>query len=140
MPTFILPNSGGTPLVEVNRCHGKGRGHPCTGGGTGPGGSTSFADPWAASVRERPPARVPVVNPPKAEARFVKSRMAAFIARQYPGARVSWVRPLKFVTYPTGKTGWSGEIQLKAAGYRPTTALVSAEADGRGLDVRPVGV
>jgi hypothetical protein len=28
---FTVPNSFGTPLVEVNRCHGPGRGHPCTG-------------------------------------------------------------------------------------------------------------
>jgi hypothetical protein len=51
MPVFVIPSSlGAGSLREVNRCHGKGKGHPCTGEtdrDTSPVGTFTFRTPPA---------------------------------------------------------------------------------------------
>lgn len=34
---ILIPNSNGEPIVEVNHCHGPGKGHPCEGEGSAAG-------------------------------------------------------------------------------------------------------
>jgi hypothetical protein len=50
MPDFLLPNGDplydGDPVVEVNHCHGPGKGHPC-----GPGGGAGAAKLKPVSAR-----------------------------------------------------------------------------------------
>lgn len=137
----LVPDSNGESLVEINRCHGPGRGHPCLVPRPSKNDFWDVRNPASfANQPSRPKVpEAPRLQAPKTSVKTVRRKAERMMAQANPGATMRWVSPLKYGRYPTGIFGWHGTALLTQAGFHPTLFIVDAEPDGSGMSVRPGG-